>query len=286
MSYLYYALIVLIALVAIAAGAIAYGSWRWEDDSKARLARLEAARIKSSSTRYSESEIESLPVPVQRYFRRVLKDSQAIIAAVSVEHVGTINMSESGEQWKPFTSKQRVITRRAGFDWNARVMMMPGVPVRVHDAYIAGEGSLRAALLGLMTVAKFQNSLDLNRGELMRFFMEAVWYPTALLPSQGVRWEAVDDQSAKGTLTDDGISLTLLFRFNGDGLIDTVRAAERGRLVAGAMTFSPWQGRFWNYALRDGMLVPLNGEVAWLLPGQEKTYYRGVTSKLTYDFVK
>ena len=38
---------------------------------------------------------------------------------------------------------------------------------------------------------------EVAQGELMRFFAEAAWYPTALLPSQGVRWQAVDDTSAR-----------------------------------------------------------------------------------------
>jgi hypothetical protein len=45
-----------------------------------------------------------------------------------------------------------VVTGRPGFDWNGRVAMAPGLPVRVHDAYVAGEGVLRASLLGLFTV--------------------------------------------------------------------------------------------------------------------------------------
>ena len=61
-------------------------------------------------------------------------------------------MSATAEQWKHFTSTQRVITRRAGFDWDARIMTLPGVPVHVHDAYIAGEGLLRGALFGLVPV--------------------------------------------------------------------------------------------------------------------------------------
>src|SRR3712207_7361598 len=81
----------------------------------------------------------------------------------------------------------------------------------------------------------------------MRFFAEAAWYPTALLPSQGVRWEAVDDSSAYATLTEGDISITMLFTFNERGLIDTVRAEARGRTVGGQVVPTPWQGRFWNY---------------------------------------
>ena len=70
-----------------------------------------------------------------------------------------------------------------------------------------------------MSLANLRGTPEVAQGELMRFLVEAVWYPTALLPSQGVQWEAVDDTSAKATLKDGATTLTLLFRFNENGLI-------------------------------------------------------------------
>jgi len=170
-------------------------------------------------------EIEWLPAPVQCYFRAVLKNGQSIISAATIEHFGTFNISETGEQWNPFTSTQTVVTRRPGFVWDARIMMYPALPVHVHDAYVAGVAVLHGAIFGLLPVINMPDSLDLQRGELLRYFMEALWYPTALLPGQGVHWEAVDDKSARATLTDGAITLSLTFHFLDDGLIDTVVAA-------------------------------------------------------------
>ena len=96
-----------------------------------------------------------------------------MVSAVSVEHTGTFNMSETGEQWKPFTSTQRVITQRPGFDWEGRIEMMPGLTVRVHDAYIAGEGILHATLFGLVSLVDIRGTPEVAQGELMRFFAEA-----------------------------------------------------------------------------------------------------------------
>ena len=79
--------------------------------------------------------------------------------------------------------------------------MAPGLNVLVHDAYIAGEEFLQADLLGLVTLADIRDTSEAAQGEQMRFLAEAAWYPTALLPSQGVRWEAIDDLSARATLT-------------------------------------------------------------------------------------
>jgi hypothetical protein len=94
----------------------------------------------------------------------------------------------------------------------------------------------------------------------------------------------VDDRSARGTLTEGTIAVTMLFTFNEQGLIDTVRADARGRTVGGRVVPTPWHGRFWNYGERSGMLVPLDGEVAWLLPEGAKPYWRGRITEIIYDF--
>jgi hypothetical protein len=279
-------LLIILGLVVVVAAVMLYGEFRWKSGTRELRDRLEAARLPIEPKFFDKVERNGVPAPVQRYFRAVLKDGQPIVAIVSVEHTGTFNMSEAADQWKPFTSTQRVVTRRPGFDRDGRVAMMPGLPVRVHEAYVVGEGILHAAVLGLVSIVNLRGTGEVARGELMRFFAEAAWYPTALLPSQSVLWDAVDDHSARATLKDGDLTLTLLFRFNTDGLIDTVRAEARGRTVGGTVVPTPWQGRFWNYAIRDGMRVPLDGEVAWLLPEGAKPYWRGRITKLSYEFAQ
>lgn len=266
--------------------AILYGRSRWQAGTKVLRARLEAARLPITPKRYDPDELVGLPAPVQRYFRAVLQAGQPLIEAVSVEHDGSFNMSETGEQWRPFKSTQRVILRRPGFDWDGCIEMAPGLTGRVHDAYIAGEGILHATLLGLVSLVEMRGDPDVAAGELMRFFAEAAWYPTALLPSQGVRWETVDDTAARATLTDGEIRLTMLFRFNEAGLIESIQAEARGRAVKGEVIPTPWAGRWRNYQRRDGMLIPLEGEVAWLLPDGPKPYWRGRITGLRYEFAQ
>jgi hypothetical protein len=217
----------------------------------------------------------------------VLKEGRPMVTGVRVRHEGTFNMGEGAEtNWKPFTSDQVVVAQRPGFDWNGRVAMAPGLPVRVHDAYVAGEGILHASLLGLFSVVDMRGTGEIAEGELMRFFAEATWYPTALLPSQDVRWEARDDRSARATLEEGDISLTMLFTFDERGLIETVSVKERGAAVGDKIVPTPWRGRFWNYEERGGMLVPLNGEVAWVPPEGEKPYWRGHITEIAYQFAR
>jgi hypothetical protein len=179
-----------LGLAATIAAALTYGAYRWQSETNAMHDRLEAARLPMRPTVYQASELIGLPAPVQHYFRAALTDGQPMVTAVTLEHTGTFNMSLTEQQWKPFTSTQRAITQRPGFDWEARIAVMPGLPARVHDAYIGGEGILHASLFGLVSVANMRGTPEAAQGELLRWFAEAAWYPTALLPSQGVTWEA------------------------------------------------------------------------------------------------
>ena len=276
--------LVIVALAAIAALILTYAARRWKSGTNALRAELEVARRPSSTKTYDPSELIGLPEPVQRYFRAALRGGQQLVAAVNIQHRGTFNPNDTGEQWKPFVSTQRVVTQRPGFDWDARIAMMPGVIVRVHDAYVAGEGRLHAALFGLVSLANVRGTAIMAQGELMRFFAEATWYPTALLPSQGVHWKTVNDRSAMATLRDAENEVSLLFRFNEQHLIESVHAEARGAMVGKDVVVMPWECRLSNYQTRDGMTVPLTGEVAWLRPEGRKAYWRGTVTSLTYEF--
>ena len=277
--------VVFVSLVVALAGAVALGSHRWNSETRELRERLVVARAPVRPKTVDLRELEGLPRPVQRFFRTALTDGQQMIAEVRIRHRGTFNMGEATDQWKPFTSDQQIIAQRPGFDWDARIAIAPGLHARVHDAYIAGEGLLHASLLGLWSLANVRGTGALAAGELMRFCAEATWYPTVLLPSQGVRWRPVDDSSATATLSDGSVSVTLLFTFNMSGLIESVRAEARGRMVSGKITPARWEGRFWNYSERDGMHIPMEGEVSWLLPEGKKPYWRGHISEIAYEFM-
>lgn len=275
-----------VALLLVAGlGLVALGASRLAGSTQALMVRLEATRKPGSAARYDARELDGLPTPVQRYFRTVLKDGQRIIAAATVEHTGTFNLNYAGEQWKFFTSEQRVVTHGPGFVWTGHIAIMPGIAVHVHDAYIAGEGILKPSLLGLISLADMHGEGEIALGELMRYFIESAWYPTALLPSQGVHWEAVDDHVAKATFVDRSFSVEMQVGFDDSGLIRSARFDARGAIVGKDIVQMPWEGLWSNYQKRDGMLVPMTGEVAWLTSQGRKPYWRGTVASLTYEFV-
>lgn len=280
---------ILFALIFVAVvyrGIVALGAWRWKKATRFLVTQLDAAGVSSGMERYDVRAVAHLPAPVRRYFERALSYGQPVIRSVDLALDGMFNMSLDAPEWKPFTSTQHVVTHRPGFVWDARITLFPGVPVRVIDAYVAGQGILRPSILGLFPVGEISGAGMIAQGELMRWLAESVWYPTTLLPGQGVAWEAVDANSAQATLTDGPITLTMTFRFGEDGLVSGIRVESRGSLVNGKTVLMPWEGHFRDYRPLDGMMIPFYGEVAWITPRGAKPYFQGTVTHVTYEMAK
>jgi hypothetical protein len=277
-------IITFVAIVLVVIATFGYGSFRWSRETASLRARLDATKSPLAVRVYDENELANLPAPVQRYFRAVLKPGQPIVTAVDIEHRGTFNMSATEAKWTPFTSNQRVIPHRSGFDWDASIRMVPGINVWVHDAYVGGEGILHATAMGVVSLSDLRGTPEMAQGEFTRFVAESAWYPTRMLPSQGAVWQGVDDKSARLTFADGNTSVTLLIKFGVDHLIESAKADARGRTVGDKIEMTPWQGRFWDYTTVDGMRVPQQGEVEWLTPEGAKPYWRARVTSLRYQF--
>lgn len=259
----------------VAVAVLAYGGLRWKAGTREIRAHLEAARRRLAPA------FPTLPAPVERYLQAAVPAGQPAIAAVNLTHSGTFNLGETVPRWSAFTSTERVVTDRPGFDWDARIHMAPGVDAYVHDAYVDGVGILQVEALAVLPMVDLRDTPEIAQGELQRFLAEAAWYPTRL---RELEWQPVDANSAKATLRDGPNTVALTFRFNHDGLIDSVYANARPRTVNGHTVDTPWEGRFWAYERHDGILVPTEGEVSWLLPDGPWPYWRGRITHIDFEF--
>jgi hypothetical protein len=275
----------IVLIVALLAIVMMYGSDRWRSETDKLRIKLINGQQPIQPKNYDPKEITDLPEPVQRFFKAVLQDGQAIIEKVELSQQGQFHMNETEDKWHKFTAMQLVILQRLGFDWDAKIQMIPFINVFVHDTYLLGEGNLQASILGLFTVAKMHNTPELNQGELLRFLAETVWYPTSLLPSQGVNWEAINQHSSRATLTNSNTTASVVFQFDAEGLITSMRAESRCyRVVGDKSMFMPWVGNFREYSVRNGMRIPLEGEVGWEHPEGIRLYFKGKITKISYEF--
>ena len=83
-------------------------------------------------------------------------------------------------------------------------------------------------LFSALTLVNF-GGREIDQSALVRYLSEAVYFPTALLPSRTLRWEAVNDDSAKATLVHGGLCVSATFHFNARGQIVSLTTADRPR---------------------------------------------------------
>ena len=261
--------------------AVAGASMLWRRASTDMVRQFDAA-VASSDRILVESDLEGLPSPVARYLRLVLRVGQPVLRSARLRQNGQFRIGNDERGWRRFHATQYYSVAPAGFVWDARINFAPFLNIYVRDFYRGGTASMRAAFLGVASIVKAANEPELNAGALHRYLAEAAWCPSVLLPGRGVTWESIDDRTARATIRDSGISVSLEFRFNEQGEIASVFAPARFRELHGQYVPTPWLGRFWRYEERHGIRVPIEGEVAWLPAGASVPYWRGTLVDVEY----
>lgn len=251
-----------LALLAIVAGAAGVGFWREGRAAGRAQAELLAAGRQAPPAPTAD-ELAALPPPVARYLRLALGETPPRIRVARWRQVGELRASAQARRWNAFSAEQIVAPGAPGFVWKARVSMPLGSHVRVLDRYVDGRGGVRASVLSAWPVTDESATPELNAGALHRYLAEAVWAPGALLPSAGVRWTPLSDRSALATLADRGHEVALEFRFNAAGEVESVYTPARWGRFEGHYRQARWEGRFRDYRRIDGVLVPHHGEVGW-----------------------
>jgi uncharacterized protein DUF6920 len=270
-----------VALAAIVAGIVSMSEARWRRGTSRTLAALHGSVSTRQLDVARDAELDALPPIVARYFRFALPAGQHPILEARLSQTGEFSLDD-GRSWKAFDAIEEFHVDPPGFVWDARIHMAPGVDVFVRDSYVAREGAMRGRIAGLVPVVDMGGTPQMAEGALQRYLAEAVWLPTALLPSAGVVWSAIDEHSARATLTDGAVSASFDFRFGPDGEI-TGGATTRYRDVKGRMVRTRWDGLFSRYARVHGVMIPMHGDVGWILPGGRASYWRGDLRLVAYE---
>jgi hypothetical protein len=272
-------------ILAAAVGAVVAGLHHREIRHAHSLhARLLEHSTVNGSERVSFDRLSGLPPPVFRYFKNVLDDGQPVICAATFQQSGVLRTGDS-QAWLSFTAKESVVPTR-GFVWNARVALPLYAHVRVLDSLVAGTGSGRISLMTALPLAEAVSVPQLDSGALHRYLGEAAWFPTALLPQSGVHWAPIDDSRAMATLSMDGSSVSLEFRFNEQNEIAAIYSPARWGAFDGGYEQRAWEGHFRGYRIIEGMRIPEYGEVGWYRGSELQLVWKGNIESARYTLCK
>ena len=188
---------------------------------------------------YSLEQTKDLPDPVQRYFKYSLRENHNYISNARLKHGGKFN---PGQKWFPIQGEEYFTIRNPGFVWFGKIPFFSA-----RDMYYDGKGYMKVKLLSVVKIIDARGK-ELDQGALIRWLGEAPWFPTALLPSEKLKWEPIDNDSAKVIFTDKDLTVDGVFYFNEQGQI-TDFSAKRYRYK----DMEKWSGIYRDYKEIEGM---------------------------------
>ena len=151
---------------------------------------------------------------------------------------------DAASAWMGFGACQRIELTKCSFEWKAR--MGPRRLIRVTDTFSNGSGRLAVSLFGLIPIGGAANSVDLDRGELMRYLAELAWAPDAMLSNRALHWRTFGERlfvAAGDGARRAEVQITL----DQEGRIGEVFATDRPRRIGNRFVAGAGRGRFIDY---------------------------------------
>ena len=192
-------------LAAVTLALLALLAWRWADNLAEQDAwRRLISRQPAAPAAFDYSMIATLPDPAQRFFRFAITPGTPLRTVAEISMEGEFSLGNKAEpNYMPMRAEQ-LLAAPDGFVWKVRAG--DKVWFAGSDGAVDGTSWSRFWLLNIVPVARAGNNADHMRAAFGRYVAEAVfWSPAALLPGEHVRWEAIDDSSARVILAHKGL---------------------------------------------------------------------------------
>lgn len=180
--------------------------WRAADRVAARRAWRRLAALQPSSPRpFDPSAITDLPEPAQRFFRFAIEPGTPLLGVAEIRMQGEIGLgNRANPNYLPMRAAQ-ISAAPHGFVW--RVSAGTWLRLAGSDGAAHGSSWSRFWLGGIVPVARGGGNEDHLRSAFGRCVAEALfWTPAAVLPSHAVTWEETGDDSARVTVTRNGLA--------------------------------------------------------------------------------
>ena len=187
-----------IVLVVLAALVTLFGLWRFTDVRRDQVAWNDLLALTDDEPvrRFDPAMVAELPGPARRYFAFTIDEGAPIADAVEVDMHGQIGLGDRDDpQFRPMRARQ-LLAPPFGFVWQLEAGALSG-----SDGMVPDRSWTRFWLYRLVPVVRAGGD-DHLRSSFGRLAAEAAfWAPASLLPHQGVVWDAIDEDTARATVT-------------------------------------------------------------------------------------
>jgi len=229
-----------------------------------------------------EEALNDLPGCVKRWLHSSGIINKPAIDIVYLKQQAEIKLRPGGK-WLKANAEQYYRLNNPAFIWKVKVFLIPFLFFTGYDKYKNGKGKMLIKFLSLKTIVNSQGK-EIDESELLRFLAEICWFPTAAL-SPLISWQEINANSALATMQCNGLDVSATFSFNSDNDIIAIKAM-RYRSTDNGPEKAKWAMRLYNWSNREGVRIPIEGKVSWLLDTGAYSYYRWKIKQIAYNSLK
>lgn len=209
---------------------------------------------------FTEDMVADLDEPVRRYFLHAIAPGTLLATYAELEMSGSYR-SKPDADWLPMQSSQ-IISSAKGFVWKANIgknlIKFSGA-----DYYAWDRGRVIISLWGLIPLVDARDE-NINRSSAGRLASEYIWLPSALLPQNGVTWQAISDNTIQADFKIDNEPITLTLTINADGKLLGMSLSRWGdKTETGDWQYLPFGGEMVAEKTFDGYTVPVKIGAGW-----------------------
>ena len=192
----------------------------------------------------TETSLESLPRPVRRYLHRAGVVGQPRVHSVRATWRGRIRGTPDGP-WMSFTAEQHNFPAEPARFFHMRAVR-GGLPVDVYHSFATGEASMRVKLLSLVPLVDARGA-EVTRAETVTLLNDIALLAPSELLSPAIRWEPIDERSARASYTVGANTIAAVLHFDEAG--DLVDFVSDDRLAA-SPDGETFVGKRWSTPVR------------------------------------
>jgi hypothetical protein len=224
--------------------------------------------------------LTSLPEPVERWLHSTGIVGHEEILSGWIRQEAQMKLKPNQRKWFAAQAQQTFTVAQPAFIWTVQMKMAPFIWVSGRDKFVDGKGEMLIRMNSIFTIAKSIGA-KIDEGSLQRFLGEIVWYPSAAL-SPYISWDAIDEFSAKATMTHQECSGTGIFHFNQQGDFVKFSALRYMGNTPDAQKLE-WIITADEHATMDGIRVPTSLQATWKLESGEWTWLKLSIAEVRYN---
>lgn len=222
-------------------------------------------------------DYSALPPPVKNFFSIILPETQRNIRFAHIRHVGQFRQRPD-DDWYPVKGIAHYAGDEPGFVWKGKFSKKTA-----HLTYLNGQGESFLKFFDSITLLK-SSGQETSVSLLVRYLMESIWFPTSLLPINGVQWSPIDAKSARMTLRNHGITVSVIAFFDENGLISHMETYDKFRDFKNHFEKSRFIMKCENYTEINGIKIPMNLQFIWAQPEGDFQYGEFDIRDVKYEY--